>query len=92
LVVAFSMISSAVLVQTNGSQRSFQASMKRSMAAMSSVTESKLPRRMAWRVMMPKKTSTRLSHDPEVRSGGEVQRDPFVVGEPGFHGGCLWVP
>ena len=24
------------------------------------------PRRMAWRVMIPKKTSTRLSHEPEV--------------------------
>jgi hypothetical protein len=32
--------------------------MNRLMAAVSSVTESKLPRRMAWRVMMPNQTSS----------------------------------
>jgi hypothetical protein len=32
--------------------------MKAPMAAVSSLTEAKVPRRMAWRVMMPKKIST----------------------------------
>jgi hypothetical protein len=41
-------MSSADLVQVKGWQRSFQPSMKVSMAAMRSVTEVKLPRRMAW--------------------------------------------
>ncbi len=59
-------MSSAVLVHVNGWQRSFQASMKRRMAAVRSVTEAKLPRRMAWRVMMPKKASTRFSQLPDV--------------------------
>jgi len=36
------------------------------MAVMSSFTLQNDPRRMAWRVMMPKNTSTRLSHEPEV--------------------------
>ena len=43
---------SAVLVQVKGWQRSFQPSMKFSMAAMRSLTEVKLPRRMACRVMI----------------------------------------
>jgi hypothetical protein len=60
------MISSAGLVQMNGSQRSFQPSMKFSMAVMRSLTLVKVPRRIAWRVMIPKKTSTRFSHDPDV--------------------------
>jgi hypothetical protein len=47
--------SSAVLVQVKGWQRSFHPSMKFSMAAMRSLTEVKLPRRMAWRVMIEKK-------------------------------------
>ena len=59
-------MSSAVLVQVKGWQRSFQPSMKRRMAAVRSFTLVKLPRRMAWRVMMPKKISTMFSHDPEV--------------------------
>ena len=57
---------SAVLVQMKGSQRSFQPSMKISMAAMRSLTLVKVPRRIAWRVMIPKKISTMFSHDPEV--------------------------
>ena len=36
------------------------------MAATSCLTLSKDPRRMAWRVMIPKKTSTRFSQEPEV--------------------------
>jgi hypothetical protein len=53
-------ISSAVLVHRKGSHRWFQASMKTSMALVSSLTLVKVPRRMAWRVMMPKKISTRF--------------------------------
>jgi len=34
--------------------------MKFSMAVMRSLTEVKVPRRMAWRVMIPKKISTRF--------------------------------
>ena len=40
--------------------------MKARMAATSALTLSKEPRRMAWRVMIPKKTSTRFIQDPEV--------------------------
>ena len=47
----------------------------------------KLPRRMAWRVMIPKKISTRFNQDPEV--GGEVQGDPWVAGQPGLDGGVF---
>jgi hypothetical protein len=57
---------SADLVQVKGWQRSFHPSMKASMAAIRSLTEVKLPRRMACRVMIEKKTSTRFSHDPDV--------------------------
>jgi hypothetical protein len=50
-------VTGRVLVQVKGWQRSFQPSMKASMAAMRSLTEVKLPRRIAYRVMMPKKIS-----------------------------------
>jgi hypothetical protein len=43
------------------------------MAPMRSLTLVKVPRRIAWRVMMPKKISTMFSQELEV--GGEVQRD-----------------
>ena len=79
----FGSISSAVLVQVKGWQRSFQPSMKASMAAMRSLTEVKLPRRIACRVMIEKKTSARFSQEPEV--GRKVQRDPGVPGQPGPH-------
>jgi hypothetical protein len=52
------MMPSAGLVQVNGSQRWFHPSMNISMAAMRSLTLVKVPRRMAWRVMMPKKISS----------------------------------
>jgi hypothetical protein len=52
---------SGSLVQVNGVQRSFQAAMKRSMAAMRSATVGKLPRRSACRVVIEKKASTRFS-------------------------------
>jgi hypothetical protein len=40
--------------------------MNRVMASMSSRTEPKVTRRMACRVMIPKKISTRFSQDPDV--------------------------
>src|SRR6476620_999613 len=64
--VACGMISSAVLVQLNGWQSVFQLSMNLVIALMRSVTELNAPRRIACRVMMPKKISTMLSQDPEV--------------------------
>ena len=63
--------------------------MKRVIAPMRSVTELKLPRRMAWRVMMPKKISTMFIQDPDVGVKCMVMR--------GFRAsqaltlGCLWV-
>jgi hypothetical protein len=41
-----------VLVQENGWQRSFQPSMKAPLAVVRSLTLVKLPRRIAWRVMI----------------------------------------
>ena len=52
------MISSAVLVQLNGWQSVFQLSMNLVIAPMRSVTELNAPRRIACRVMMPKKISS----------------------------------
>jgi hypothetical protein len=40
--------------------------MKISIAAMRFFTLVKVPRRMAWRVMIPKKISTTFNQDPEV--------------------------
>jgi hypothetical protein len=59
-------ISSAVLVRTKGSQRSFHPSMNLPMASTSSRTERLVMWRMAWQVMIPQKISTMLSHDPAV--------------------------
>ena len=84
LRLALVRISSAVLVQTNGWQRSFQASMKVSMAAMRSLTEVNVPRRIAWRVMIPKNTETRFSHDPEV--GVKCIRTRGCLGQPSLNG------
>jgi len=50
------------LVHSNGSQRSFQASMKRRIAATSSLTLAKLPRRIACLVMIPKKILEHAVH------------------------------
>ena len=75
----FGSISSAVLVQVKGWQRSFQPPVKVSMAAMRSVTDVKLPRRMACRVMMEKKTSS--------GSGGALpRRRPLRTGHARFPG------
>ena len=45
---------------------SFQPLMNVVIASTNSRTEPKLPRQMAWRVMIPKKISTMFSHEPEV--------------------------
>jgi hypothetical protein len=74
------MIVSASLVQTNGWQRSFQPSMNRVIASISSRTELKVPQQIAWRVMIPKKISTMFSHEP--RCWGEMQRDSRVPRQP----------
>jgi len=66
------------LVQVKGWQRSFQPSMKASIAVMRSWTEVKLPRRMACRVMMPKKTSAMFSQDPDVGVKCRVIRGFFA--------------
>ena len=81
--------SSAVLVQVKGWQRSFQPSMKVPIAAMRSLTEVKVPRRMAWRVMMPKKISTMFSQDPDVGVKCSVIRG-FLASQA-WTSGCLWV-
>jgi hypothetical protein len=60
------MISSAILVQANRWQRSFQPSMKARMTVANWPTLSKDPRRIAGRVMIPKNTSTMFSQEPEV--------------------------
>ena len=54
------------MVQVKGWQRSFQPSVNFSMAVMRSLPLVKLPRRMACRVMIEKKTSAMFSHDPDV--------------------------
>lgn len=59
-------ISSAVLTQVNGVPPSFQLVVKVSIIAMSSLTEPKLPRRMAWRVSTLNHVSTWFIHDAEV--------------------------
>jgi hypothetical protein len=63
------------------------------MAVTSSLTLVKLPRRMAWRVMMPKKISTRCSQEPllgvkcrvirGVRSSSPAAKTQVLVGEAG---------
>ena len=84
------MIVSASLVQANGWQRSFQLSMNVVIASMSSRTEPKLPRRMARRVMIPKKISTMFSHDPEVGVKCRVIRG--LRASQAVTAGCLWAP
>jgi hypothetical protein len=50
--------------------------MKMPMAPIRSLTLVKVPRRSAWRVMMPKKISTLFSHEPEVGVKCSQQRLP----------------
>jgi hypothetical protein len=84
------MMVSASLVQTKGWQRSFQPLMNPVMASIRSPTELKVPRRMAWRVMIPKKISTRFSHDPEVGVKCRVIRG--LRASHALTAGCLWAP
>ena len=48
------------------------------------LTEVNVPRRIAWRVMISKNTSTRFSHDPEV--GVKCIRTRGCLGQPGLNG------
>ena len=56
-------------------------------AAVRSLTERKVPRRMAWRVMMPKKISTMLSQEQLVGVKCRVIRG-FSLSHA-FTAGCL---
>jgi hypothetical protein len=76
-------ISSAVLVQVKGRQRSFQPATKVPMPVMRFLTEVKLPQRMACRVMTEKKTSAMFSHDPDVG----VKMQDLRLAEPGNYRG-----
>lgn len=82
-------MSSAVLVQMKGSQRSFQPSMNVSMVVMRSFTEVNVPRRIACRVMIPKKISTMFNHEPEVGVKCIVIRG--LRASQARTAGCLWV-
>jgi hypothetical protein len=53
------------------------------------VTLSKDPRRIAWRVMIPKNTSMRFSHEPEVGVKCRVIRGCLV--SHWLMSSCLWV-
>src|SRR5216684_6382262 len=53
------------------------------MAVSSSLTVSKVPRRMRWRVISANRRSTRLSQEQDV--GGEVQLAARIALEPAFH-------
>jgi hypothetical protein len=78
------------LVHWNGWQRSFQASMKIRIAWTRSATLVKVPRRIALRVMIPKKISTRFIQLAEV---GVKCR--WILGLRASQArtlGCLWVP
>ena len=84
------MMSSASLTHAKGWQRWFQPSMKRRMALSRSATLAKLPRRIAWRVMIPKNTSTRFIQLAEV---GVKCR--WIRGWRASHAatlGWVWVP
>ena len=70
-------------------QRSFQPSMNVPIASMSSCTLSKVPLRMAWRVMIPKKISTMFSQEPDVGVKCRVIRG--LRASQAFTAGCLWV-
>jgi hypothetical protein len=74
-------ISSAVLLNMKGSQ--LHPSMNRPMASTGSRTERWVPRRMAWRVMIPKKISTMLSHESDVGLKCRVEQGREVAAFPG---------
>jgi hypothetical protein len=89
LRLIFVSISSGVLVQMKGCLRSFQAAMNWRILPVSSRTERKVPRRMAWRSMMPNQTS-RFSHDPEV--GVKCRWMRGFAASQALTSGRLWVP
>ncbi len=64
--------------------------MKAPMAAVRSLTDLNVPRRMAWRVMMPKKISTMLSQEQLVGVKCSVIRG--LSFSHAFTAGCLCVP
>ena len=66
LRTALARISSAVLTQAKGLAPAFQLVAKRSIRAMSSLTDPKLPRRIAPRERIPNHVSIWFSHDAEV--------------------------
>ena len=55
--------------------------MKFSMAAMRSLTEVKLPRRIAWRVTIEKKISTMFSHDPDALTRVRLHVDLTILAQ-----------
>ncbi len=63
--------------------------MNRRIAAIRSATDGKLPRWIAWRVMMEKNALTRFTHDPEVGVKCNVTRLFFANHLRTFS--CLWV-
>jgi len=63
--------------------------MKVSIVTMRSLTEVKVPRRIAWRVMMPKKISTMFGQDPLVGVKCMVIR--LFLASQACSSGCLWV-
>jgi hypothetical protein len=80
---------SASLVQLNGWQRWFQPSQNRLMAATSSWTLAKSPRRRAWRWMIAKNTSTRFSQEACV--GVKCSQIRGCLASQAWTRWCLWV-
>lgn len=78
---------SASLVQVKEWRRWFQPAMKSWIASTRSATEANVPRRMAWRVMIPKKVWTMFSQEPEV--GVKCSWIRLCRGEPVPHCGML---
>ena len=84
-------ISLASLVQANGRGWSFQPSVNAPMAAVSWRTEVNEPRRMAWRVMIEQKHSTRLSQEQLVGVKCRVIRWFSGQASQVRMSWCLWV-
>ena len=84
------MMSSASLTHTNGWLRWFQPLTKRRMAAIRSGTLAKFPRRIAWRVMIAKNTSTRFIQLAEV--GVKCRWTRGCLASQALTLGWVWVP
>ena len=98
LLIALTMLSPASLTHTNGWLRSFQPTTKRRMAATRAATLAKLSRRIAWRVMIAKNTSTRFIQLAEVevkcraaRSHGCAARADRAQRQVGGGAGSAWI-